>query len=343
MTLKLEWKLSNGPLADIGFAIANTVTEVTNQQIPDLAEMFPLKGNWELQGHLDEYWLIARITERHGAGVPAIGELKTEELKYLQSKILPFKVRSHSDLSKILGSDWFSFHRFTYVGPHQSPYACWPDLNQHLIEWLNHLVLPEVLRRNKTRVLRAIPQPPQFDLEKIRKACWVLECEESSRQGTGFYIEGIGLISCHHVLGPKTVAFKSDDISKKFPVKVIVANETIDLAILEIEKENLQGLPSSSADNLKIMDHIAISGFPNYRYGDSGVIIPGLVVGFRMVSGVRRVLTNAPIVAGNSGGPVIDAQNQVVGVAVTGAEMMEKSQETENHGIVPIDALNYLK
>jgi hypothetical protein len=169
MTVKLEWKLSNGPLADIGFAIANTVTETSNQQIADLAEMFPLKSNWELQGHLDENWLIVRITERYGAGVPAIGELKPEELKSLQSLILPFEVRPHADLFKILGPDWFSFKRFTYIGPYKSPYACWPDLNQHLIEWLNHLVLPEVLRRNKVRVLRAIPQPPQLDIEKIRE------------------------------------------------------------------------------------------------------------------------------------------------------------------------------
>lgn len=343
MTLKLEWKLSNGPLADIGFAIANTATEMAHQQLSDLAELFPLKVNWELQGHLDEDWLVVRITERHGRGVPAIGELKPAELEFIKNKIIPFEVMRHADLFNLLGSEWFSFRRFTYVGPYKDSYACWPDLNQHLVDWLNHLVLPEVLRRNETRVLRAIPKPPQFDLKKIHSACWVLECEESANQGTAFYMDGIGLITCHHVLGPKTVAFTPDDITKKYPVEIVSANETVDLAILKIKKEVMEGLSAGSADGLHIMDHITVSGFPNYRYGDTGVIIPGLVVGFRMVSGIRRVLTNAPIVAGNSGGPVIGPQNKVIGVAVTGAELMEKSQETENHGIVPIDALNFLK
>ena len=44
-----------------------------------------------------------------------------------------------------------------------------------------------------------------------------------------------------------------------------------------------------------------------------------------------------------NGGPVITAGNKVIGVAVTGAERMEESQETENHGIIPIDALAFLK
>ena len=343
MTIRLEWKLSNGPLGDIGFAIANTTTEVANQQLADLAELFPLKGNWELQGHIDEEWLIVRITERHGSGVPAIGGLKVDELDFIKRKVLPFKHRSHSELFALLGHDWFSFRRFTYVGPHRNSYACWPDLNQNLIDWLNHLVLPEVLRRNETRILRAITKPPQFNLETIRSACWVLECENSSTQGTAFYLEGIGLVSCQHVLGPKTVAFSPDDITKKYLVTVIAKNETIDVAILSIAQEQIHGLSAGSADDLKVMAHVAVAGFPNYRCGDTGVIIPGLVVGFRMVSGIRRILTNAPIVAGNSGGPVVDGNNQVIGIAVTGAEMMEKAQETENHGIVPIDALNYIR
>jgi hypothetical protein len=343
MALSLEWKLSNAPLADIGFAIANSTTEVANQQVADLAELFPLKSNWEIQGHIDEEWLIVRITERYGSGVPTVGELKGDELDYIKRKVLPFKPRLHSELFALLGSDWFSFQRFTYVGPYRDSYACWPDLNQHLIDWLNHIVLPEVFKRNEKRILRAIPKPPQFNLESIRRACWVLECEESLIQGTAFYLKGTGFVTCKHVLGTKTVAFQPDNISNKYPVTVIAQNETIDAAILSIDQELPHGLSAGSANNLKVMDHVAVAGFPNYRYGDTGVIIPGLIVGFRMVSGIRRILTNAPIVAGSSGGPVVGGDNHVIGIAVTGAEMMDRVQETENHGIIPIDALNLIK
>ena len=54
MTIKLEWKLSKEPFVDIGFAIEKRITEVADQKLPDLAELFPFKGNWELQGHIDE-------------------------------------------------------------------------------------------------------------------------------------------------------------------------------------------------------------------------------------------------------------------------------------------------
>jgi S1-C subfamily serine protease len=90
------------------------------------------------------------------------------------------------------------------------------------------------------------------------------------------------------------------------------------------------------------MDHVVVTGFPNFKIGDSGVIMPGLVVGFRPVSGVRRILTNALIIAGNSGGPVFDTGHRVIGIAVTGADRMEEAIETENYGIIPVDAINYL-
>jgi S1-C subfamily serine protease len=100
---------------------------------------------------------------------------------------------------------------------------------------------------------------------------------------------------------------------------------------------------SDTADDLRQMAHLAICGYPNYRLGDTGTIVPGLVVGFRTVSGIRRILTNAPIVAGASGAPVLNASGMVIGVAVTGADRMENAQDTEDHSIIPIDALNLVR
>jgi RNA-directed DNA polymerase len=87
---------------------------------------------------------------------------------------------------------------------------------------------------------------------------------------------------------------------------------------------------------------VTVHGFPNFRLGDSGVAMPGQVVGFRTVSTIRRLLISASIVAGNSGGPVLDAKNRVLGIAVTGADSFENAEKTENHGVIPITALNLL-
>lgn len=56
-----------------------------------------------------------------------------------------------------------------------------------------------------------------------------------------------------------------------------------------------------------------------------------------------HILTDAPLIAGNSGGPVLDSHNQLIGVVVTGADRLENAQKTEKHGVIPIDALNYLR
>jgi S1-C subfamily serine protease len=344
--LKLEWKLSdsdpNNMFIDIGFAVVNIINEAVHTQMPDLADLFPLGGCFVVQGYVANDWIAVRILGRYGPGVPRVEKIKDEDIKELTKKIEPFSPRNHQELFKLLGQDWFNFNMFTYVGPYAAPFACWPHASDHIVDWLNNLVVPEVLKRNQARVLRAIPPAPKFNLEIIRKGLWVLECEKTIRQGTAFNLSGVGLVTCEHVLGTATKAFRTSAINKKYLITVLAKNEEIDLAILKINTSLDEGLDVGSADNLKEMDHLAIAGFPNYRLGDTGVLVPGLVIGFRMVSGIRRILTNAPIVAGTSGGPVLDKDNRVIGVAVTGAEIMEKAQETEDHGIIPIDALKFL-
>jgi len=208
---------------------------------------------------------------------------------------------------------------------------------------LNDFVVPEVLKRNMARTIRAIPELPQIDRAKILQSLWVLECEERMMQGTAFHLQGIGLITCDHVLGTQTHAFKPQSYLDRYPVKIIARNSDIDLAILRIEAPLDDGLNLTSADDVQQLDEVVAAGFPNYRHGDTGLITPGVVTGFRTFAGFRHLLTNAPLIAGNSGGPVIDKSNRVIGVVVTGADRIENAQGTEKHGIIPIDAINYLR
>jgi hypothetical protein len=340
--VKLEWDLRDHPAFIAGNALWSHVTEIIREQLPDLVEMFPFRRAVEIKGFVTEEWLAVRVADRPTAQIPEIGDLTQAERDTLRRAIEPFAVRSHQSLHELLGANWFSFDTFTYVGPFKRPHASWPDASQHLIDWLNHLVVPTVLDLNRVRVLRAIPQPPQFNADAVRSACWVLECEASSRQGTAFALKDVGLVTCEHVLGPNTVAFRPDSPSTKFNVEVLSKNSTIDLAVLRIPASIEHALKRGTADRTRDMDHLAVCGFPNYRIGDTGVLAPGLVTGFRTVSSIRRILTNAHIVAGMSGGPVLGSDNVVIGVAVTGADSMERVQETENHGVVPIDAISYL-
>jgi len=339
--MKCEWRLTDPPV-EFGSAIARTLIEVVKDQLPDLLEMFPMQFGWEMKFHVDEGWFAVRVTDRRGSAIPHVGKFSEPEVQSLREKLMPFSPRPHDALVKLLDADWFDFHNFTYAGPFLQEMACWPDVRDQLVSWLNGFVLPTVEARNRQRVLRAIPEAPQFNIDLIRQHLWILECDESMRQGTAFALEGFGLVTCEHVLGPSSRAFRAWDIHNKRPIQIISANKDLDLAILALDPPVSAGLEVGTADALCEMDHLAVVGFPNYHLGDSGVISPGLVIGFRMRSGIRRVLTNAPIVAGASGGPVLDKNNRVVGVAVTGSDNFGEARDTEKHGAIPIDALKLL-
>jgi S1-C subfamily serine protease len=185
----------------------------------------------------------------------------------------------------------------------------------------------------------------QANPEAILSEVFVLEAEtdQNMTQGTCFNLTGVGLVTCDHVLGlgQDLVAFHPSQPTKKHPVEVLSRNDVIDLARIRVpDLEVGDGLPHGSADDLQMADKILVAGYPNYRLGDTGTVTPGSITGFRMVSSIRRMLVDTPIIAGASGGPVLDDEGQVIGVAVTGADRMENAGNTENHGVVPIDALD---
>lgn len=346
--MDLSWEARGKDVGDramsIASAIAGTAQELVRQQMGDLEESFPFNRNFHFHAHFDQgAWFGLRLIFVPRLAMMVGPRMEESDIAYLKSKIEPFEVREPEEIRSRLGSNWLDVDRFTYVGPYQDNRVSWQDIEQHLLWWLNNVVVPSVLERNRLRVLRAIPQPPNYDLKLLADSVWVLECELDCRQGTAFALEGSGLVSCAHVLGTGTKAFRFDRPSEKYPVTVLARHDVVDLAILSIPCELSVQMKRGDPTQTKQMDHILVVGHPNYRYGDSPLVVPGLVVGFRNKSGIRRFLTNAAIVAGGSGGPVVNRLGQVIGVAVTGADRFDKLAETEDLGVVPIDALDLLE
>lgn len=181
-----------------------------------------------------------------------------------------------------------------------------------------------------------------YDTERIFRGIWVLECEETSSQGTAFMLAGVGLVTCRHALGSKTQAFHRDDYSKKYPVKILAEDETLDLAILSIDAPASEELVARYSPELIQGEQIAVAGFPHYNWGDTGTLFPGVVGGFHQYHSIRRPLISAPIIQGVSGGPILDSKGQVVGVAVKGAKHTDETNLTE-HIVIPINALRHLE
>ncbi len=188
-----------------------------------------------------------------------------------------------------------------------------------------------------------------FDM--ISDALWVLETAYDDpknglvvKQGTAFALAGIGLVTCAHVVhDSETEAFQVTNLNARFKVTVLAKNDDLDLAVLEIDHNSPIELAAANPGEVKPLDAVTVLGFPNYNVGDGVLIHRGHVTGFRPRHGIRRVLVNASIVQGNSGGPVLDQYNRVIGVAVTGASDEANAHLTENHGVIPVDAFSHLK
>lgn len=188
-----------------------------------------------------------------------------------------------------------------------------------------------------------------FDTIELFENIYVIESESGMKQGTAFHLKNFGLITCDHCIRDEDrneifndiKIYKGYDFASKFTTKVIKSNSDLDIAVLEtpIGLTEKTGLEIGSSTNLQQLQKIGVAGFPNYNFGDNGIFSPGIIVGFRNYSGKRHLLVNCPLISGNSGGPAFDENSKVIGIAVTGADKMSKSHETEKHGIIPIEVI----
>ncbi|MEP3198749.1 MAG: serine protease [Lentilitoribacter sp.] len=322
--------------------IMNYLSSIIIDQVPELKQDLPSFNNSVFNIQFDESICIATIQFKDG-GIPSFGTIESDEFTKL--KCVVGSARDYSSLSqKQELAERFGWDRTLIAVDVENEVINWASVACDLVSWANDEPLSRAVRINESRVKRALPTPPQYSLIDIEAAMWVLECDVACTQGTAFDLEGFGTITNEHVLNGTSnlMAFRPDNISRKYPVSIKKSNKALDLAIIEIKTgEVSNGLKPSGSEVCK-MGHLAVCGFPNYCYGDSGILSPGIVVGFRMKSGVRRLLTNAGIVSGMSGGPAIAEDNRVVGICVTGSDYMQESRETEDQSIIPVSALDLL-
>jgi RNA-directed DNA polymerase len=181
--------------------------------------------------------------------------------------------------------------------------------------------------------------------DALERSIWVLECEELMKQGTAFFLEGVGLVTCDHVVGPRTAAFQASAPSVKFPVTIVARDEHIDIAILSIDAPPASTLKRGRPDRLHHYSRIMIAGYPNYGFGDSLYKSWGTVTGQRRRHGLKYYLPSVPIAYGNSGGPVVDENLTVVGIAVRGVSSLADSSTTAHdaYGVLSINHIDDLR
>lgn len=161
--------------------------------------------------------------------------------------------------------------------------------------------------------------------EEIFAGLWVLEydCGEDCGQGTAFMVEGIGLVTCQHVLGSNPYVYRYNDLANTIPVKIKTENEDLDLAILTLQgdrDDNYYGFSlATNADNT-IGQKVIWAGFPQFAPGAEPTVINTEITSKKKEHGVAKLQIGARVVSGNSGGPLFDENLKIIGIADKGRE-----------------------
>lgn len=136
--------------------------------------------------------------------------------------------------------------------------------------------------------------------------------------GSGVIVDAVrGLIlTNHHVVGD------ADDISvvlhdgRTYSATLLGSDDGTDVAVIQIEAENLTALPLADSKQLRVGDFVVAVGNP---FGLGQTVTSGIVsaLGRTSLSGLgyqNFIQTDASINPGNSGGALIDLNGSLVGI-----------------------------
>lgn len=181
------------------------------------------------------------------------------------------------------------------------------------------------------------------EIEKLLDHCWIINVTDHKgfvSQGTGFFLQDYGLVTCSHVLGRKItgITATSRHGEHQWKAKIISRNDIKDIAVLKIDYTPESNLEISNV-KVKRLTPVMVLGFPNFNDGDTGSAYTGKVSGFRTYFDTPFILIDTTIIGGNSGGPVLDIYGKVIGIAARGGASQSKAQNTEFNAVVPVSEL----
>ncbi|MEK6898480.1 MAG: trypsin-like peptidase domain-containing protein [Nanoarchaeota archaeon] len=132
--------------------------------------------------------------------------------------------------------------------------------------------------------------------------------------GSGFAIDSRGyIVTNDHVLsGARIVQVQTYD-GEVYDAEIIMSNSTIDIAFLKIDAE-IRALPLANSDELQIGQRVIAIGNP---LGLSFSVTEGIVSGVHRLgpNGLNwYIQTDVTLNPGNSGGPLINTNGEVVGI-----------------------------
>lgn len=162
----------------------------------------------------------------------------------------------------------------------------------------------------------ALPLAAQQDMSaaiaRVNDSVFTLKAGESV--GSGFVVTPQGdALTCKHVVGDAKEVEVTLANGEKAKATVAATDATRDLALLKLDRTGLPAVVFTPSAGLKPGMRVAAVGAP---LGLKNSATEGVVSALdREVKGQKYLQIDAALNKGNSGGPVVDATGQVVGIA----------------------------
>jgi S1-C subfamily serine protease len=161
----------------------------------------------------------------------------------------------------------------------------------------------------------------------------LVDKEHAALSGTGFFVNSRGqLLTAAHVVHNCAV-IEVRYAGKSVPATVTASSALLDMAVLDTHVSSEHFLPMRRAGRLELGESVANIGFPlQTLMTDAPTVTRGSLSSRAGLNGsLGQFQFSAPIQPGASGGPVIGAHGDVVGVAVGTLN----AQELLKQGVLP--------
>ena len=138
----------------------------------------------------------------------------------------------------------------------------------------------------------------------------------NSGSGTGFFIAPRFIVTNAHVVDGWDVATIEDSTGQHMTAKVESLDEKNDLAVLSVETNMSQSFLILRIEGAELAEEVFTIGFPNPEIqGTNAKYTDGKISSDSGINDDRRFYqTTVPVQPGNSGGPLVNSDGQVIGV-----------------------------
>lgn len=164
----------------------------------------------------------------------------------------------------------------------------------------------------------------------------IFKVNTANGSGSAFYLKqyNVFITNYHVVQGSKTLSIENKNL-ERYVGHVIMVDTNEDIAFVKAEGD-FSALPEVSFSELAklyLRDEVYVLGYP---YGMPYTETQGIISSPKqLMNGKYYIQTDAPVNPGNSGGPLVNKNGEIIGITTS------KFSDADNMGFaIPVDTLN---